>query len=113
MFSTFSTSLKYSHQIMKKVDLVDSSCRSVHDHTASFKFVFDVEDNFVDFKILKNMVREVLDDLEGKNITAYKGIETTEDFLVWLHKEISKRTNSKFAIEIQETPKYGMIYDPN
>jgi len=110
----YSTNLNFTHMINDRPELVDKSCAIPHSHTSRLKITVPIsDDEFLDFKKVKKATETVMDRLRGKNITEEFGIGQTEEFVVWVAKEIEKNLKRKVDVFIQETEKYGMEYVSN
>ena len=110
----YSTNLNFTHMIDDKPELVDKSCAVPHSHTSRLRITVPIsDDEFLDFKKVKKATETVMTRLRGKNITEVFGIQATEDFVVWVSKEIEKNLKRKVDVYIQETEKYGMEYVSN
>ena len=92
--------------IADRPELVDKACAVPHSHTSRIRITVPInDDEFLDFKKVKQETEKVMDRLRGKNIT--------EEFVVWVSKEIEKNLKRKVDVYIQETEKYGMEYVSN
>ena len=107
----YSTNLNFTHMIADRPELVDKSCAVPHSHTSRIRITVPINDEeFLDFKKVKQETEKVMDRLRGKNITEEFGLGQTEEFVVWVSKEIEKKLKRKVDVYIQETEKYGMEY---
>lgn len=100
----------YSHRISDRPGLVDKSCCTNHTHDPAFLAIgIQVTKEFLDFKTAKNLIIDVIRQYDQMNITDKYQIETTEDFMDRLVKEIKdKFPNRHVRVHLQETTKYGM-----
>lgn len=107
----YSTNLNFTHMINDRPELVDKACAVPHSHTSRLRITVPISDEeFLDFKTVKQETEKVMDRLRGKNVTKSFGIYQTEEFVEWVAKEIEKNLKRKVDVYIQETEKYGMEY---
>jgi 6-pyruvoyltetrahydropterin/6-carboxytetrahydropterin synthase len=95
-------------------------CKNMHGHTYKLKvFIQGTPDPvlgwIMDFKELKDIVCQVIDQLDHKLINDIPGLEnpTAENITIWIWKQISPMLSGLNRIELYETPTTGVIYSGN
>ena len=105
----YKTKLNFSHYIKNEPKLFDKQCEKPHDHESVIVITVPLqEDEFLDFKVVKNATEKVLDGLQNKNITDIAGLGMTEELVDYLSQKIGYELKKKIDVYIQETHKYGM-----
>lgn len=89
----------------------------MHGHTYRLRVVIEGEPDpvfgwIMDFKLLKDAVNPVIDQLDHKLINDIKGLEnpTAENITIWIWKQIKPLLPLLIRIELHETPTTGVIY---
>ena len=85
----YKTKLNFSHYIKNEPNLVDKGCETPHNHESVIIITVPLqEDEFLDFKVVKNATEKVLDGLQNKNITDIAGLGMTEELVDYLSQKI-------------------------
>ena len=92
-------------------------CRQMHGHTYRVRiYVEGVVDEqlgwIIDFKVLKDTVKPVIDELDHVLLNNISGLEnpTAENITIWLWKKIKPVLPPLSKIELKETGSTGVIY---
>jgi 6-pyruvoyltetrahydropterin/6-carboxytetrahydropterin synthase len=92
-------------------------CKNMHGHTYKLKvFIKGTPDPvlgwIMDFKDLKDVISNIIDQLDHKLINDIPGLEnpTAENITIWIWKQISPLLSGLSRIELYETPTTGVIY---
>lgn len=93
-------------------------CRNIHGHTYHLTVYFEGEVTtpegwILDFALIKNAVKPIVDQLDHTILNEVPGLEnpTAENLAVWIWNSISGKLDGLTKIELKETPTSGVIYE--
>ncbi len=95
----------------------DHKCRQMHGHTYHLKVFIEgklqKEGWVLDFKVLKDVMLPVIDQLDHKVLNDVKGLEnpTCENVIVWIWNALKPQLPGLKRLELNETPTSGAIYE--
>jgi len=93
-------------------------CKNIHGHTYHLTVFLegDLEEKLewvMDFKVLKDVVRPVIDQLDHQLMNEIPGLEnpTAERIVIWIWNQIKPKLPLLSKLELNETPTSGAIYE--
>ena len=93
-------------------------CKNMHGHTYRLRVCIQGEPDpqlgwLMDFKELKDIVGQTIDQLDHKLINDIPGLQnpTAENITIWIWQQIQPKLPMLSKIDLYETPTTGVIYN--
>lgn len=106
------------HHIEDRDELITKKCARPHGHTYNLEFKLNYKSlqkslnrEFIDFAIIKNEIKEILNKYDHQEITEQYGIDTVESFSQIILTDVQtkfKLNNKDIILRIMETANSGV-----